>query len=50
MGQRTLEFAFEAAPVENIQQRIDVGARLKVADAGSRNSKLAFETLIFGQK
>ena len=50
IGERALEFAFEAAPVEDIQQRIDVGTRLQVTDACAHDGKLAFEPLDFGQK
>jgi hypothetical protein len=50
MGQRAFELAFETAPVEDIQQWINIGARLQVADARARNSELAFEAFIFGQK
>ena len=47
MSECALELALEAAAVENIQQRIDVGARLEVADARARDGKLALEALDF---
>ncbi len=42
---RALEFALEAAPVEDIEQRIDVGTGLKLSDARARNGQLPLETL-----
>ena len=50
MGERALELALEAAAVEDVEQWIDVGARLEFADPRTRDGKLAFETLIFGQQ
>jgi len=50
MSECTLEFALEAAAVEDIKQRIDVGTRLKLSDAGTRNGNLALEAIVFGQQ
>src|SRR5512139_976065 len=49
MRKRALELALKTAPVEDIEQRIDVGARLELSDTGARHSKLALEVLVLGQ-
>ena len=36
IGERALELALEAAPVEDVEQRIDVGARLQFGDLALR--------------
>ena len=36
VGERALELALEAAPVEDVEQRIDVGARFELGDGALR--------------
>ena len=48
ISQRALQLALEAAPVEDIEQRVDVGARLKLGDAGASLVQLALEALDLG--
>src|SRR5262249_17100218 len=50
MSERPLELTLEAAPVEDVEQRIDVGARLKLADAGARDSQFALEAFNLGKQ
>jgi len=50
MGVRAFEFALEPATIEDIEQGVDVGARLELADAGTRHRELALETLDFGHQ
>ena len=40
MGEHTFEFALEPAAIEDVEQGVDVGARLKLTDAGARDRKL----------
>ena len=47
MRERAFELALEAAPIQNVEERIDIGAGLKLADAGPCDSKLALEALVF---
>ena len=50
MRERPLELALETAPVENIEQRIDVRPRLKLADAGARDRQFALQALVLGKQ
>src|SRR5262245_63873936 len=50
VSERPLELALEAAPVEDVEQRIDVRPRLKLANAGARDSQFALEALILGEQ
>src|SRR5262249_8410757 len=50
MGERAFEFALEPAAIEDIEQGVDVGARLELTDAGTRHRELTLQTLDFGQQ
>src|SRR5262249_49885919 len=50
MGQRPLELTLESAAVEDVEQRIDVGTGLELADARAGDRKFAFQPLGFGQQ
>ena len=43
IGERALELAIEAAPVEDVEQRIDVGARLQLGDLPFRLDQFGLE-------
>src|SRR5207249_4480341 len=50
VGERALELALEAAPVEDIGERIDVGARLERRHPGARRGELALKPFDLGGK
>jgi hypothetical protein len=50
MSERPLELALETPAVEDVEEWVNVGARLEFADPPTCDGKLAFETLIFGQQ
>src|SRR5262245_5935724 len=50
ISDRASKLAFKAGAVENVQQWIDVGARLQLPHAGTRNSDLALEPVDFRQQ
>src|SRR5262245_22963572 len=50
ISDRASELAFKAAAVENVQQWIDVRARLQLPDARTRNSDLALQPVDFRQQ
>src|SRR5476651_1905246 len=50
IGERALELALEAAPVEDIEQWIDVGARFEFADGAMRTGDVGLEPLDLGQQ
>jgi len=49
IGERAFKFAFKPAAIENIEQRIDIGARFQLPNARARNGNLAPEPFDFGQ-
>ena len=51
IGERALELALEAAPVEveDVEQRIDLGAQLQLRNLQLRLDQLALDPLDFGQ-
>ena len=43
IGERALELALEAAPVEDVEQRVDVGARFEFGDRALRLGDFGLE-------
>ena len=50
MEERALELAFEAAAVENVEQRIDIGAGLEFSDARARDRRVRVSDVRLGQQ
>ena len=50
MRERAFEFALEPAAIEDIEQWVNVGARLKLTDAGARDCQFALEALDLGHQ
>jgi hypothetical protein len=49
IGNRAFEFALKTTTVEDIEQWIDVGARLELSNARARNGNLALKAFDLGQ-
>ena len=50
IGERALQFALEAAAIDQIGERIDLGARFQRRHTAARGGKLELETVdLFGQ-